>query len=719
MLIGLSCGLTGPQAAAPGAAFAGPPPGVAGALPDLTLDGGTGIRTVDAAAVFDGPELAFALATPVAGVTVDRATGLVSIDTGATGVLDGQPVRVRATNGAGAAAAEFALTVGSGVGGDYVIVFDGLVDGALGVTARVGSTVTVAVPGFTGPLGVQWLSDGAAIAGATAPALTVPAAADGTELSAETEPLGLPRRTGVAGTVRHAPPTVTGALPDLVAQASTGPLTVDAGAVFAVANDPDLDGATFALDDAPAGVAIDAATGVITIDTDTMPPQDGSAVAVRATTSGGSAATGFALSLTDGPLILVSDFEDATDSGGFETSAPADGTLEAAFVAAGAPAPVPAAQGGWTGATLAAVSVPAPDGGAAVTLPYGALDGPADLWLYQRTGAGARSNLVRVGFAADGRAPALSLVSPVPGASGIAADAPLILGAGEPVTAGTGSVRILSGGVPVETVAAAALTVDGDTVTVPHAPFPPSAAIEVEWDAGLVLDLARNPAPAGTGGTAAGFEAEAEPFAAALTGPLRQQDTGATGRLNSFAFAGVPLGQPSPGREIFLLIGTFTNEGPSTVITGVTVDGVAATEVAQVQNEVGASVWRIPRPTGTAADVTVAVNGQGAFCMGLAAVRATGHRLLSSDIGQGTTATGRVDLDTAPGGHAFAVFMIVNGAEPGITGGMAKTLAADIRSNEWLTLAGGPTAGGTQVGTVATYPAALRNVAAGLSLEAI
>ena len=721
MLIGLSCGLTAAAAPLAGIGFQGPPPSVSGTLPDLDLDTGTGIHTVEAAAVFGGTGLAYALATPVAGVRIDRATGTVTVDSGATGALDAQPVRIRAANGAGAATAGFTLSVGTGVDDGYVIAFDGLDDGALGPTATVGTTVTVSVPGFAGPVAVRWLSDGVPVPGATAAALAVPATLDGGELSAETTPLGLAARTATAGTVRHAPPVITGALPDVVRAVATGPHTVDAAAIVSVASDPGLTAVAFALDTAPDGVAVDPSTGVITIDTDAMPPQDATPVAVRAATTGGSAATGFALSVTDGPAILVSDFDDPTDSGSFETSAPGDGTLEAAFVPAGAPAPVPApaaAGGGWDGAPAATVSLAAPLAGETVALPYGTLDGPADLWLYQRSAAGSRSNLIRVGLTADGRAPDLALVSPAPGAGGVASDAPLVLRATEPVTAGAGSVTILADGAPVETVPAAAATIEGDTVTLPHAPFPPASAIEIRWEADLVRDLSRNPAPAGTGGAAAAFEAAAEPFAADLAGPLMFQDTGASGRLTAFVFPDVPLGAPSPGRELILLVGVFTNAGAPTEVTAVEVDGVAATGVAQVQNEVGASVWRMHRPAGTAAEVTVRVSGQGAFCAGLVPVRATGHRVVSSDIGEGVSTTGRLRLDTADGGQAYGLFMIVNGAEPTVSGGMAKALSADIRSNEWLTLAGAPTTAGSQVETLATYPAATRNVAAGIALEA-
>ena len=85
------------------------PPEAVGTLPGVAYLQGTGVQTVSAQAGFAGAELAYALDTAPAGVTIDAASGLVSIATDAA--LAATTVTVRAHNAAGSALQSFGLEV--------------------------------------------------------------------------------------------------------------------------------------------------------------------------------------------------------------------------------------------------------------------------------------------------------------------------------------------------------------------------------------------------------------------------------------------------------------------------------------------------------------------------------------------------------------------------------------------------------------------------------
>jgi hypothetical protein len=84
-------------------------PVAVGTLPDVVYAQGSGPRTVAAAPAFSGADLRYAVTGP-AGVSVDAASGIVSIPTAA---LISATVTVRASNASGSATQSFRLTVRS------------------------------------------------------------------------------------------------------------------------------------------------------------------------------------------------------------------------------------------------------------------------------------------------------------------------------------------------------------------------------------------------------------------------------------------------------------------------------------------------------------------------------------------------------------------------------------------------------------------------------
>jgi hypothetical protein len=90
-------------------------PALTGNLTPQTVTENTGVQTYDASVGFSGTALVYSLVSPPAGVTINASTGVVSIDTDATGLLDAEAVTVRATNPGGSAEDSFALTVSDAV----------------------------------------------------------------------------------------------------------------------------------------------------------------------------------------------------------------------------------------------------------------------------------------------------------------------------------------------------------------------------------------------------------------------------------------------------------------------------------------------------------------------------------------------------------------------------------------------------------------------------
>jgi hypothetical protein len=85
-------------------------PSPVGAIADASYTQNSGVKTVATAASFAGTTpFTFSLAAAPSGVTIDAATGEVSIPTAT--LISGQTVTVRAANGAGSAAQSFKVTV--------------------------------------------------------------------------------------------------------------------------------------------------------------------------------------------------------------------------------------------------------------------------------------------------------------------------------------------------------------------------------------------------------------------------------------------------------------------------------------------------------------------------------------------------------------------------------------------------------------------------------
>ena len=166
----------------------------------------------------------------------------------------------------------------------------------LGAAPKVGVAVAVVPGGWRGApaLGLAWLRDGVAIPGATGLAYRPEAADDGRLLAVRvtaTNALGTTTAETAASRVTRVAPVAARPLADVTADLGAAALTLAAAAAF------DGAGLTFAV--SGAGVTIDSATGVVTISTGTLLNQE--RITVTATNSGGSAASGFSLTVRREP----------------------------------------------------------------------------------------------------------------------------------------------------------------------------------------------------------------------------------------------------------------------------------------------------------------------------------------------------------------------------------------------------------------------------------
>jgi len=254
-------------------------------IPDVTYIQAPGVQTLNVASYFKGSALTFSVTGE--GVSIDPETGELSISTET--LREGVTVIVTARNAEGDAEQSFTLTVAAEPGASEVaptLVAPPQLQGS----GRIGETVTV-VPGeWAGvpepEIALQWLCDDTEIAGATEAAYVPGAEDDGHALTCRVT------ATNAAGTLSAVPdpilvvreaPVVVDLLPDVNTVQGGVPMTLEAAPVFAG------EGLAFAVNGA--GASIDAATGTLTLPTDTV--LAGETVTVTATNSGGSVDASF------------------------------------------------------------------------------------------------------------------------------------------------------------------------------------------------------------------------------------------------------------------------------------------------------------------------------------------------------------------------------------------------------------------------------------------
>ena len=261
-----------------------PAPGIAGTLADISAEQGTPALDVDAAAAFSGDELVFAVTG--AGAEIDAGTGLLTISTDE--LRDAAEVVVTASNSGGSAEIRFQVDITAAA---FVPVPPLMLAGPVLVgSAKVGTALTVETGSWGGDpapgIACQWLRDGAPIEGAVGIEYLATAEDDLAEIACRvtaTNTGGSAEALTAAVTVTHVAPSAKGELFEEILDEGTGPQEIP------TAQDFEGEALTFAVTGADA--TIDAATGIVSIPTDS--PVDGATVTVTASNSGGEAESSF------------------------------------------------------------------------------------------------------------------------------------------------------------------------------------------------------------------------------------------------------------------------------------------------------------------------------------------------------------------------------------------------------------------------------------------
>jgi hypothetical protein len=127
-----------------------------------------------------------------------------------------------------------------------------------------------------------------------------------------------------------------------------------------------------------------------------------------------------------------------------------------------------------------------------------------------------------------------------------------------------------------------------------------------------------------------------------------------------YTFPGVSFGAAAPNRYIAIAAGSRSGND-SGVITGITIGGVAGTQIANIGNTAGggsgvsnAAIFLAHVPTGTTGDVVV-THASGAVRCAIAIYRAIGISPVPTDTGTSISSDPSTTLDIAQGGVALAI----------------------------------------------------------------
>jgi hypothetical protein len=202
--------------------------------------------------------------------------------------------------------------------------------------------------------------------------------------------------------------------------------------------------------------------------------------------------------------------------------------------------------------------------------------------------------------------PQISAYSPADGTTGVLTTTNFVMTFTEDIIAGaTASFRLTETGVGLveeldETDFGGALVISGNTLTINWTSdlSAGGTAYDIQWDAGSVTDAAANPLAASSGATQWNFVTTS-----AAVATWRSRNAGSASSTN------LACGPAAADRRIVICAGGRDGVGTTFLVTGVTVNGNAATVIQSVQHASGASVscsmWEILEPTGSTCDVVV------------------------------------------------------------------------------------------------------------------
>lgn len=247
---------------------------------------------------FSGGDLAYSAEDLPAGLTMDKETGLITGFPTSAGV---STVSLTARNVAGAVTTTFTWTIEAAEAQTSPAnTSSPFIVGA----AEVGSVLTADPGAWTGEpaptFSYQWRRDEVDIPEAVEVDYRLAVEDDLRDISVTVtgeNDLGASEATAASRTIAHPAPEAAGALPDLALTVGSGPRLIDAS--------EDFSGATGGVWSVSGGDATIDQNGVVTISTDTATGQ--AEIVVRYENSGGSATSGFTLTVTSAQSGAVSN----------------------------------------------------------------------------------------------------------------------------------------------------------------------------------------------------------------------------------------------------------------------------------------------------------------------------------------------------------------------------------------------------------------------------
>ncbi len=240
--------------------------------------------------------------------------------------------------------------------------------------------------------------------------------------------------------VTYTAPTAAGGLTDQSFTEDTGAQTYDVSGDFTNAA-----GGTWSLPTTIAGVTINS-SGVVQVDTDTLALQTGTSIVARYTNSGGSADSGFSLTITEASSVATLSFDSAgpqeTDGDvPISYTISANDTVELVLFAAAEADPDAADfDGGGAPTYIDLGPASLTTGGAAIDVSI-----PSDLSGSYKiaglpSGGGDVDVAVSAAFTVDTVAPTISSSSPADNATGVAVDVSPAITFNENIQFGTGNI---------------------------------------------------------------------------------------------------------------------------------------------------------------------------------------------------------------------------------------------------------------------------------------
>ena len=379
--------------------------------------------------------------------------------------------------------------------------------------------------------------------------------------------------------------------------------------------------------------------------------------------------------------IINLSFDDGFDRWSVATDTPSIGTWHWARFASGTGSAISDGSGGWSGSPIESGILPVGENGDGLTLPETGTTGQAyELFLYQRAYE-QDSNVITVPYRADNTAP--EIVSAT-----VTTATTLSVAFSEPISRASEATAwdVKIAGVTQSLARADHIAGTGTiTLVLENGIFASGDVITVSYNAGTIIDANANPMPSRADISV--FNplglAEIQFVAGAVSGNTGSSLT-ETLTVDMSAHNGVD--------RVVVILGALNNGTNATEPLSVVLDGVAASEIVSLPNTsaTGSIVGYAIFPVGSYAAQSQLVISFSAVVWdaGAAVYNVTSTASVSTLITQAETTRAGSDLSAnLPEGAAVIGVQAVANGSPATWSGLTEDYEADMRSNEWFSVA--------------------------------